>query len=210
MWFQLPFEMPEEIRKQMEEHQQRAEMAADSYRHDVTRLFAELPLDQLMTLRNMLHQLVFDEDGRLAAYYEGQVSSALRFVHNVCPSCGVDHDKEAANFEPAPAEDTEANMADDLIGEYRQKAAEKADEEPPTDKLQSMLPTFDLTEEDLANMEKYHLDDMRDQDTHQILGFLCTGVGNQGACGMIYPSIEDRMMRDPETCTGCQQRAAWG
>lgn len=190
----------------MEEHAQRAEMAADSYRHDVTRLFNELQLDQLMTLRNMMHQLVFSEDGKLAAYYEGQVATVLQIRHNVCPSCGVDHDKEAAEFKEDGDEvpPTEANLASETIGEYRDKA-----ESQPQDKLQEMLPTFDLSEEDLDNMEKYHLDDLRDADNHQILGFKCTGV-NGVECGMIYPSIEDRMLKPADSCTGCQSKAAWG
>ena len=186
----------------MEEHAQRMEMAADSYRHEVTRLFSELSQDQLMILRNMMHQLVFSDDGKLAAYYEGQVATVLNLKFNVCPSCGVDHDKEAASFE-APEADMKSTVTDvvnETINEYREKAQ---------DKLQEMLPTFDLSEEDLANMEKYHLDDLRDADNHQILGFRCTGV-NGVACGMVYPSIEDRMLRDPDTCSGCQQKAAWG
>lgn len=63
---------------------------------------------------------------------------------------------------------------------------------------------IEFTESDLENMSKYHIDDLWDEDTNEFLGFICTGIqGMKQGCGMRYPSIEDRMLREPESCSGC-------
>ena len=50
----------------------------------------------------------------------------------------------------------------------------------------------------------YSLDDLRDEDTGALLGYVCT------KCGYRYPSVEDRMKRDPDDCPGCIQKTKWG
>lgn len=75
-------------------------------------------------------------------------------------------------------------------------------ETPPQEPVQE-------SEEEL--MRKYHLDDQRDADTHELLGYICTGIeGMKGPCGARYPSIEDRMLKPPEHCSGCFIRMAQG
>lgn len=209
-FFEVP--PPEGMREEMQEHIQKAEMAAESYRHDSSRLIDELDQEQLMIFRHMLHQLVFEESGRLAAYYEGMAAAKLSSKFNVCPSCMVNHDEEVAKFDAPPSQNQLFNESNcpipdcDIKGEHSHG---HNDPQLPLNK-QEMLPSFELSAEDLVNMKKYHLDDMRDADSHQILGFLCTGVSGRGSCGMVYPSIEDRMLRDADFCTGCQQKDAWG
>jgi hypothetical protein len=61
-----------------------------------------------------------------------------------------------------------------------------------------------LSHQLLEKMEEYNLDDLRDEDTGAILGFICT------KCGMKYGSIADRMLRAPSDCHGCQVKSAWG
>lgn len=42
---------------------------------------------------------------------------------------------------------------------------------------------------------------------------ILTGVGEQVQCtdcGLIYSSLEDRMLRKPDECSGCEQKAKWG
>lgn len=60
------------------------------------------------------------------------------------------------------------------------------------------------SEEDFENMRIYRLDEKYDLDTHAYLGLFCTG------CGMVYPSIEDRMLKPPDVCSGCFRRAGHG
>lgn len=74
-----------------------------------------------------------------------------------------------------------------------------------------LYPYQELSPEDQENMKKYHLDDLRDEDTGELLGFICTGIdGVRSPCGVRYVSIEDRMLRDPEHCSGCFIKAAHG
>jgi len=61
-----------------------------------------------------------------------------------------------------------------------------------------------LTDEDIKNMKLYNLDDLRDEETEALIGFICKG------CGMQYVSIQDRMLRAADTCGGCIQKAKWG
>jgi hypothetical protein len=68
-----------------------------------------------------------------------------------------------------------------------------------------------LTDDDRANMAKYNIDDAWDEETKVFLGFACLGVGGfNGRCGMTYPSIEDRMLKEPDECSGCRARSRWG
>lgn len=61
-----------------------------------------------------------------------------------------------------------------------------------------------LTEEQLAQMKEYNLDDVRDIDTHELYGFICLN------CAMRYPTIEVRMEKGPDECEGCFHKAKWG
>lgn len=61
-----------------------------------------------------------------------------------------------------------------------------------------------LTLDQLAKMAEYNLDDVRDIDTHELLGFICLN------CGMRYLTIESRMDNAPDSCPGCFHKAKWG
>lgn len=178
----------------------RSEMAADSFRHDVQRFISEMSAEHLVTFRQILSQLVTNEDWRLVAYYEGVAAGTLHFKYNVCTGCGRDHDAEAM--------------------EHMEEASGKGDPQPeveprPSDTEEQLI-LFDidkngnqqilseLTPEKFKLMEEYNLDDVRDEDTLKLLGFACKN------CGMRYPSIEDRMLREKDDCSGCIQKAKWG
>lgn len=70
----------------------------------------------------------------------------------------------------------------------------------------------DITLEERELMKTYHLDDARVEGTNELVGFACTGIegGPKGGCGIIYVSIEDRMLKGPEDCHGCFVRAGQG
>ena len=52
----------------------------------------------------------------------------------------------------------------------------------------------------IARLEEYHLDLIPDQ----------WPVVACNKCGLEYQSLEDRMVKAPDECHGCQQKAAWG
>jgi hypothetical protein len=167
--------MPEEMRAHMEEQAAKQEMFADSYRHAVQRMFDELSREHLETLRQILHNLTMS-GSTLAAYYEGQVATSLHTRFNVCSGCGVNHDEQAED-----------------LGQPEQ-----------SQESQTIVVAGDLTHEDLTNMETYNLDDLREEGTNNLVGFICK------ACGLKYSSIADRMVAEPDKCSGCIQKAKWG
>ena len=61
-----------------------------------------------------------------------------------------------------------------------------------------------FSEEQIAQMEEYNLDDLRDEITLQLIGFICKN------CGLRYPSIKDRMLRPVDACHGCHLKSAHG
>lgn len=185
--------MPEEMREYISNMQARQDMAMDSYRHEVERMFEELSKEHLTTLRSMLHNLSGGHNGHpLAAYYEGQVATELKHRFNICPGCGVDHDQQ--------------------MQEEAERQQREGKDDPDQPALFDMPPTQapfvnvfkDLTESDMKDMEEYHLDDLREDGTDKLLGFVCV------KCGTSYSSIEDRKLKDPDDCSGCHAKSRWG
>jgi len=179
--FEMPEEMREQLRKQHEEHQ----MQTENYYHSVQHLFDELNKEQLMTLRWILHNLQAEETGRLAAYYEGQIANTLQYKHDVCPGCGKNHEEEMLAAATVPP-------------------AERPAEEPVNADVSHAGPSA-ISDETRELMRQYSIDDAWDQETGKFLGFICTK-----GCGMMYPSLEDRMLRPADHCAGCIQKAKWG
>ena len=176
-------ELPEEVKQEALRHQ----ASADEYRHTVARMFDEMPEDHLKAILGIMHNLTNLPSRQamgLASFYEGIAAGKLHQRFNICIGCGLDHDK----------------ALNDMGGGG--EAKEHADSDPPKDPTE---PT-ELPPEDLSNMEKFGLDDVRDEDTLKLLYFVCLG------CGMHYQSIEDRMKEPPgpEGCSGCRQKAKWG
>lgn len=84
---------PEEVQEKVREMMDRQSMAITAMRHDVQRFFTELSVEQLSLLRFLLHQITANPEA--GPFYEGVASTTLLLKHNVCPGCGIDHDKEA-------------------------------------------------------------------------------------------------------------------
>ena len=184
-------QLPEEIREAMERHQQLHQMQADDYRHSVQRFFDELDKDQLVTFRWMLRNMGMG-GSQLAQYYEGQISQILYTKFNICPGCMVNHDEE---------------VAEQLQGEHQKHVAASVGTHDP-----KQVPAIALNEDgtryhtdtEIAQMLEYNIDDAYEEGTTNFLGYICKG------CGTIYVSIEDRMLRAPDECSGCIQKAKWG
>ena len=189
------FGITEEDQKKIKEQYEKAEMVREEFRHAFQRLFEELNEDQLRTLHTMLRIILeHDHPGIIGEWY-GICGWALKTRFNICVTCGVNHDTEFEENVPHTTVTRNYETADlHVVGE----------DQP--------LPAFyELTEEDIRNMEEYHLDDLREEGTNELLGFICTGIkGWDKPCGVRYPSIEDRMLRDPESCSGCHQRMMHG
>jgi hypothetical protein len=200
-FFQPP---SEEEQKQMQEAFERHRMSVEEFQHSFQRLFEELDEDQLKTIRTAFHALLDTTGSPLAGQWEGMVAWQLKTRFNICVTCGVDHDKELSD------QNSHVNIPQEFleVTPPEEVAPLVIDKRIAQDGLTIFAP---LSTEQRSLADKYHLDDLRDQDTNELLGFYCTGInGMKGPCGMKYPSIEDRMLREPEHCSGCFQRMAQG
>jgi hypothetical protein len=211
MSFGFLFQPPsEEEQRAMREAHERHEMHMDDFRHGFQRLFEELGEDQLGTLKMMFHLLCDRTNDSLAAHWEGMISWELKRRFGICVTCGKNHDEElTAPTEEHPLVKEAENTMRPLT------EAEKffsTPEEIAADEDQT-LPIFlgSLNEDQIALMKEYHLDDVYDGETQELLHFACTGIqGMKQGCGVTYPSIEDRMLKGPEECSGCFSRMAQG
>lgn len=120
-------------------------------------------------------------DSHLTAYYHGLSVAVMKEKHKRCV-CGEDHDFEALEAE-------RLKLETERLAEAERLAAEKTFS--PLNR--------ELVDKDALAMDLYHL--VKDNDTG---AFKCT------VCGMGYPSLDDRMLRRPDDCSGCKQKAAWG
>ena len=171
------FGIPIPLTDEMITHMDREQMKKESLLHDIERLFVELDRDQLNTIRALFHYMSEDPSTRLASYYEGIAAQTLVLKHGVCGGCGQNHDEVLPPINEVPLVQEELNTA------MRENT---------------------LTSEDRLNMAEYNLDDLRDIDTHELLGFICRN------CGLKYRSIEDRMLRAKDACHGCFLKSAHG
>jgi hypothetical protein len=175
------FEPPsEEEQARINDLQEKNRMRLDEFYHAHQRLFEELDLDQLQSLKQMFNFIVQSTNSPMAASWEGMIAHALKVRFNICITCNVDHDKEV------------------IIPE------QSKEQEPTPVPVAPPLPTDEIGKGDREIMKVYHLDDAYDDNSHKLIGFLCTGIeGANGPCGSMYPSIADRILRGPEHCEGC-------
>lgn len=198
-FFGIPIPMTDEMISHMDHEQ----MKKESLLHDIQRLFIELDADQLNTLRSLLRYMSEDTSARLASYYEGVASQTLVLKFGVCGGCGRVHD------EILPPEEEAASIIEELNRIKKKEAEEslgdqaEATEPETADEIRAGW-SNELTDADRLNMIQYNLDDLRDIDTNELLGFICKG------CGLKYQSIQDRMLRAPDACHGCFLKSAHG
>jgi hypothetical protein len=184
---------PEEEEEMRARHERRT-MENEAFQHGFQTMFDEMPLDHLRTLRTMLSTTCGDQ--HTSTYFEGMVVATMKYRFGVCMTHGTNHDEE---LPITPPTQEEAEVTERMV----EKVGEAADE---------VLPIFgELSDGEKEQMKRYHLDDLRDEDTHELLGFICTGInGSRGSCGHVYVSIEDRMLRDTEECSACFVKQATG
>jgi hypothetical protein len=167
-------EMVAQIQRERDLHR----MSHDQMRHDSYQVLHTLNEEQLKMFSVML-AVMSSQESVYATYLDGYVDGLLEQKYNVCPACGRNHDE----------------LPPDMVAPPPPGEAVNEDSTAPTT-------PYVLTEEDLANMEEYNLDDLRDEDTHELLGFICKG------CQLRYISITDRMLK--RACHGCQLKSAHG
>jgi hypothetical protein len=182
----IPEEMKEAIRNTMAQQQ----MTVESFRHDVQRLFEELKMEHLLTLRHLFSHLMSADDGRYAAYLEGTAAATLFHRFHVCPSCGKDHDKELLETSMEVDGGTQHSIFDKEVIEV-----ENAD-----DRYRRFLQTCRDYGVRIPEGERGNIEDPNKTPV------VCMN------CGTKYVSLEDRMIKPPgpENCEGCVNKTKWG
>lgn len=168
--------IPSEIVSEMERHVDLHRMTAETMKHDVYNFIDNLPREDFAIFQLIIHTLADEEEDGSYAKFLSGYLLATR--------------KARFGICPGCGQDHDKQV-EEVLGNH--------DSTVPTE-------PYILSEEDFADMEKYNLDDLRDEDTHDLLGFICKN------CGMRYVSIADRKLRPPgvDGCNGCQLRSAHG
>lgn len=182
--------MPDEIEHAIQQQRDLFVMNMTEAKHKVYGFIDTLSEEQLQGLSMLVHAFATEtEEAGYAKFVDGYLAAVAKAKYNICPGCGEDHDKQLD--EMRQQEEGQTFTGDRPLSVNEDSTAP--------------LAPYILTEDDLANMEEYNLDDLRDEDPpHHLLGFICKG------CGMRYVSIADRMLRPPDTCSGCQMKSAHG
>jgi len=82
--------LPPEMQAQMAEQQDRHQMAAEVWRHEINGFLMSLDAEQTLTLKKIFMQMSED----LANYYLGVLTTILHLKHGVCAGCGVNHEED--------------------------------------------------------------------------------------------------------------------
>jgi hypothetical protein len=169
-------ELPEEFRQMLD----RQHLENRVTQQEVDRLLEELPIEQLLTVRTIIRTA--SQSAVALGFFDGVIYTRLR-REGRCTSCGgPDHDHE----------------------EFEQLLLQESGNDEEAGSSEPLIDGTHFTAEEHRLMAEYNLDDLRDEDTHELLGFVCLG------CGMRYPSLQDRMMRAPDECSGCFRKSAHG
>ena len=212
--FGVPFEsLPPEWQEMLRRQQAMAEMSEDDMAHGIQTFMVELNEEQGLRLMQMLHRMGHSPEATMAHYWEGLLTGIRHMKFGFCTFHGVDHSKEMED----------AMMPPDPVKTHSPLVPPAGDKDITPAQTDVGLKVFDHTvsgktgliafsENDRALLNKYHLDDLYDQDSGKFVGFKCTGIvgGPPEGCGMIYASLDDRMLREPEECGGCFARTAHG
>jgi hypothetical protein len=187
-----PDDLPDEIRVQIDRHRMEHSEAS----HAVYRLFEELNEDQIETLARLLRGVAGDES--MASYYIGILAAQSARRTGNCLACGRNHEADAhalADGSAGPGVDTDTSEP------------ASAPQQPPMDGGNPYVPgTMGAM---IENAVKYHVEPVDEGGYHGKMR--CTGIsGSNGPCGIIYQSLEDRMLRGPEVCSGCFAKAGQG
>lgn len=193
---------PEEIARHQALH--------DSVRHDIRRLFDELSLEQLNTLETILNIVIGSESGDvLASQMLGRVAMLRELKFKVCSACGRNHDEDLKDLTKDSCPD--CGSTDPKMHPATQPGVElialcsnefHGSEVPYT----QLGWTGPMQPHEIETMAEYGIDDLRDPDTNELVGFICLN------CDKRYESIEERKRRKPKDdgCDGCHKKAAWG
>lgn len=181
----------EEMHNTMEQRRH----AADVQRHEIRRFIHELKEDQLRTFIALLTGFAEEDGPDLANHFQGMATTILEAKFGVCWACVE-----------SPCVMTQA--VDKMVGIQTLVAAPGSTEPLIPDEVgckigeSGMLSTLQIDK-----MEEYNLDDLREEGSNKLLGFICLGCKD-----MTYSTIGDRMLKPAGkgNCPGCVNKEKFG
>jgi hypothetical protein len=198
---------PPEVEAKMRQAREQDRMVRESLKLEIDNFFLDLSADNLATFKLILSTVADDTSGRLAAYYEGIASQTLVLKHNRCGGCGGPAHESADDLLKSHKEEKDEGDEPDPFSLTHPSGTESFFDKP--DGADVLHPEAEhightglLHPDTIKKMEELNLDDLREEETNRILGFVCKG------CGLKYVSIHDRSLR--EDCDGCIQKTKWG
>jgi hypothetical protein len=174
----------------------RAHAAHTAGSHAVNRMLDELSEEHFSAVMLVLDSIAVSNNPiRVASYMSGRMTQLAQIRFGVCAACNKNHDKEAEELLAKPTDDKPEKPP--FV-----EARERTDEVTFT----QIGSTEILTPREIELMHEYGLDDLREEGTGKLIGFMCLN------CKMNYPAIQDRMLREPgvANCAGCVHKTQWG
>lgn len=111
--------LPPEIVAQIQAQYDLDQMRGDAYRHEIHSILESMNEDQLRLFAHVLHNITSvdtaEEKTTHSAWYEGIIAGVLMRRFNICPACGLDHDKAAADMAEGESESSEEEKLTDAV-----------------------------------------------------------------------------------------------
>lgn len=185
--------------EQIEEHKKMSQMHnahVEASQQAIYEFIRSMKPEQLVTFRTILADI---ENVEVKGMYDGLAQGALIFVHGVCKDCGIDHTEEEMEKLVSRVSATKPDSPS-LQSEIDK---EKAKRHLDIEKARNMGEAVELMNREIeAKLKEYNVE-MNDDDENDIR-VMCMG------CRTIYPSLADRMLKQPNDCSGCHQKAKFG
>jgi hypothetical protein len=200
----FPPDTPEEYKQQVAAQASRVRAIRSDLENQMKRLLTDCDEDTLGIVRTMLGQIVRHPDPRaLAMYHEGLIVAAVavrfdKYGFTIDPKLLGYDDVPGAREHPGHPAGVDVDLVVDVDDEPDSIAlpGPRRDCEP---ELPEGLPEAEV----VRLFEEYNL--QRCTDPIAPAGFVeCKG------CGLVYVSLADRMLRAPDECHGCHEKAKHG
>lgn len=195
MWL-MPFgEMPEEVRRAIEQQQDQQAMEAEVLRHRIDAFFESLDVEQLTVMRIIMTHAGAGGSA-YTSYVEGVCGTMLKYKFHLC-GCGKNHEEELLTMQ----------TLETSVSQWKSRVEAVDRPEPGTDEDPSPAEVAAATADMMIEYGvRYPTNADKVVASPGERPVICTG------CGALYQSLDDRMLQEPgvKGCSGCQQKAKWG
>lgn len=187
--FMFPEGFPEEAKEAIIAQHRREMMSKEADAHQLYGFISGLSVDDTRSLRAILRAA--QNDSHVAAYYDGVLSILLAQKEELCWACGKNHDADLSSLlddatQPVPTPDSTPEPKQALV-------------DAPNGEVAVVEFTTDQVLEDASRYGVEFIGPVGPNCPVKCVG-----------CGLKSISLADRMLRSPDDCHGCIEKAKWG